>query len=124
MKEIKFRAWDKKKRKGSKSGMSKSFSLLEALEMNNTNFDGWKDQIFMQYIGLNDKYDIEIYDGDIILHKWEGDCYGGSSGEMIFEVKQAEQSHYINFDCLAAIFPWQIEIIGNIYENPKLMRKI
>lgn len=84
------------------------------------NIENYLDNI-QQYIGLNDKFGKEIYEGDIVKfryemyeHDWEDDL-----GEVFFEKGmflfgrnvQLTTSDY-NFD------EQSIEIIGNILENP------
>ena len=77
--------------------------------------------ILMQSTGLQDKNGIEIFEGDILLgHSVYPEC-------NIFESKLIGEVYYSNrgtWDCYSYIlggFNEQIEIIGNIYENPELL---
>ncbi len=75
--------------------------------------------ILMQFTGLLDKLGREIYEGDIVKHPWlskgKDDEYG------IIEFKNDAYFHHwvIEFGC------WddkEFEIIGNIHENPDLLK--
>jgi len=88
--------------------------------------------IIMQFTGLKDKNGKEIYEGDIIAYE-EDDSDLGSEGRTDFE------KHYmvVEFDATSAynvgdqnmggpdgvIKMINIEVIGNIYENPELIPK-
>lgn len=79
----------------------------------------------MQYSGLNDKNGIEIYEGDII-HADESSPIGNAVTAQIY-FKEAgfalltTQGSDTSIGYLVMIFPYA-EVIGNIYENPELLK--
>lgn len=96
------------------------------------------DKILMQSTGLKDKNGKLIYEGDIVKYAefdWADFSFKDWETEMAevvwgntydnyypaFDLKQHE------FECngLAYIFNegWTIEVIGNIYENPELLKE-
>ena len=126
MREIKFRAWVKEKKAIFEVILidyvtKKVTYLLERvghlLSIRDAKFN---DIEFMQYTGLKDKNNKEIYEGDIfhigskkILYVVEWiDC--GLKGRQIKNIS------WIGLDY------WKddIEVIGNIYENPELMEEV
>jgi len=140
MREIKFRSWDT---------ANESMDYLDRISLHhdiyrgitgysgtNSDFFGdgsgksheWSHDIkedgqwiLMQYTGLKDKNDKEIYEGDIIKN------YSKSFGAefVIKEVKFTEflmnygYDHYEMGEIAEEIY----EVIGNIYENPELLIK-
>jgi uncharacterized phage protein (TIGR01671 family) len=76
-----------------------------------------------QYTGLKDKNGKKIYEGDIIETET-------STGVHIFTVKyDIEKTGYIcpyvvddEYETYIGQLPNSIEIIGNIYENPELLK--
>lgn len=126
MREIKFRAWVKEKKAIFEVILidyvtKKVTYLLERvghlLSIRDAKFN---DIEFMQYTGLKDKNNKEIYEGDIfhigskkILYVVEWiDC--GLKGRQIKNIS------WIGLDY------WKddIEVIGNIYENPELIEEV
>ncbi len=132
MREIKFRAWDR----GSKR-------MLFPLEITFLNYgvkpsDGWvvargenwkfdttedgndEDIIIMQYTGLKDKNENEIYEGDIVKVTLsdDGDKQEWMEAQVFFEngaFKLVNESFSVSVDSVC-------EVIGNIYENPELLK--
>lgn len=88
---------------------------LEKYSFDENDFLYKKDLKIMQYTGLKDKNNKEIYEGDILFE---------SSGEEYFKVVfedgsfRAEDDKYsLDLEDYAHI----CEVVGNIYENPELL---
>jgi len=80
--------------------------------------------VYMQYTGILDVNDVEIYEGDIV--KLGVRAKGPRVGEVIFAPKAAKFAVRIFRDGYNRNEPHLIsilrsEIIGNIYENPDLL---
>jgi len=117
MREIKFRAWDKK---------LKEWADTEYYHL--VSFDGccyfysmgqlkkYPEAELMQYTGLNDKNGKEIYEGDIIR------CvrYHNPVGIVEFDEDKCRFRNTSNYEMVGSRL-W--EVIGNIYENPELLTK-
>jgi len=82
-----------------------------------------------QYIGLNDKNNKEIYESDIVKVTW-----ANKMKSINYIVKYAEDCAYYMLKCVIDEFEdefeldtfcgydiSQLEVLGNIYENPKLL---
>ena len=128
MREIKFRAWDKKLKC---MYSTDSISLCIDGEICYLDTDGeWVTDMsnrimMMQYTGLKDCQGIEIYEGDIIGFDdctstesgyWEQQCIGvveWCDETVSFEVSNrlSAESYEVLSECL---------VVGNIYENPDL----
>ena len=69
----------------------------------------------MQFTGLKDKNGKEIYEGDVVR-------YSANKEEHISEVVYIESFFGVekHTGILSSFYP--IEIIGNIYENPELLK--
>lgn len=130
LKEIKFRAWDKKLKKmyrfdqgvwlcGEYQSLAFSVNPDDIGEDKGhyyLSFD-FDDLEIMQFIGLKDKNGKEIYEGDILsgmgVVEWvETDCRFGMN--ILGELKEVEFWELSQSD---------LEVIGNIYENPELVEE-
>jgi uncharacterized phage protein (TIGR01671 family) len=77
-----------------------------------------KDIVWLQFTGLTDKNGKEIYEGDICNTR-DGDlltCYNYNS--FIYMVLFSEEHSGVN-----GYSQKELEVIGNIYENPELLKK-
>lgn len=143
MREIKFRAWDKKSKKMREvnsiafhnkrsnfdyesSNLPKVINLWgrDAIEQKDIVLHREPDQcVLMQYTGLKDKNGKEIYEGDI------GNTLIGRYGEpkkpflAVIKCNRCFWSFWeIERDILHEIWPNdQFEVIGNIFENKEVL---
>ena len=129
MRKIKFRVWDK--------GWNE-MSYPDTLEFDEGKLE-WvvigdycdgdgryldKDEMaLMQYTGLKDKNGKEIYEGDICHINDYPDKYGmyGEYGVVMFKspcfgMELTDTKRFVSID------EEEIEVIGNIYENPELLK--
>lgn len=117
--EIKFHAWNKK--------INKMVDLRKLTPLA-TEFPGLflpfsDDIVLMQYIGIKDKAEKEIYEGDIVKCPL-------SNESTAYLWQEAMEKGYENFvirviaipDIYREGIPEDCEIIGNIYENEDLLK--
>ncbi len=119
MRQIKFRVWEIKKKRFLEVMLLHHFdngvtSLTCSDGKSNVHLFE-EDWILMQYTGLKDKNGKEIYEGDIVRHRKAGGIMG--QGEIVIEVSRG-----------VVVKNWPIafdpEVIGNIHENPELLKEI
>lgn len=132
MREIKFRAWDKVN-----DVMRYDFMLSN----NGDYYVKYDDEVrmicegaieIMQYTGVKDMHGKEVYEGDIF--KWDSYYYGDHKikSEMgsvcfydgMFYIKNAHGDYNFAPDLdHCDVCNYNLEVIGNIYENPELLDK-
>jgi uncharacterized phage protein (TIGR01671 family) len=144
LKTLKFRAWNKRYRKIYEisdlhmatlmnGGIWATVNGYNCIEDKDIKIQIQPNEIeVMQYTGLKDKNSKEIYEGDIVTNKtksFSGNGFRGKNLIMLGEWDQDECFHslsvydedYWGFKKLTKSSAADIEVIGNIYQNPELV---
>ena len=126
MREIKFRAWLKEERK--MVNVETLFIGINRLCFGNSKtedlfFRDFEEVELMQYTGLKDKNGKEIYEGDILFFRDENMKYIVVWQDTAFIIKSIEIRKYLEKMCWLDDTEICCEIVGNIYENKKLLEE-
>lgn len=126
MREIKFRAFDKNINKMVNvlmiwpGGETCGLQYIDGNNITLTTTIAKEHVSIMQFTGLKDYKGQDIYEGDVVknsfFHKplqviWDNDCAA---------FKLAQDEYYMGF--LASSKKGELQIIGNIYQNPELLK--
>lgn len=118
MREIKFRAW---------SQDTKSFRYFDLNKQTAWPPTGFYEP-YQQYTGLKDKNGKEIYEGDLCR---ADDCrFLGESGTFVIGWDAEHLAFRAQANSIDSIGIYNtgksdlIEVIGNIYENPELLKEV
>ena len=128
MREIKFRAWVKDRKAIfeviSIDYVSKKVTYIveRTGHLLNIRHDKFNDVELMQYTGIKDKDNKEIYEGDILF-----ESFGERYYKVVFENGSFRAEFNGDFDeysfDLIDVVAQGCEIVGNIYENPELIKE-
>jgi uncharacterized phage protein (TIGR01671 family) len=122
MRNIKFRGWNKISRMMVDD--IQVYSPKDTLSLNSC-FDPDMIVLPLQFTGLLDKNDVEVYEGDIVKARNEDEVYRHKY-YIHYRAKQAEWQLGNKLDrgvtSMQYIDKNTIEVIGNIYENPELLK--
>lgn len=128
MRKIKFRVWDKSEKKMLDNANARPIAL-GYLEDETCTGEAYADNLyeFMQYAGKNDKNEKEIYEGDIVK---KVDTTGlGWHRERKCKVSFDKwgcwmlTTEFGDGYMLGEFDSEQLEVIGNIFENPELLER-
>ena len=131
MREIKFRAWDRELEEWTNYSINNIDGNL--VDFCNKEAGCWETDkegkrfVLSQYTGLKDNEDREIYEGDIVkaisFARWIGVVkYSDENQAFIFD--DLDKKYRGNSTVFMNQFDDGFEILGNIYENPELLKEL
>lgn len=118
MRDLEFRAWDT----NNNAMIDDVFICRNSIEFGQKGYHANKDQfVFMQYTGIKDKIGRKIWEGDILKIYDNGP---ESSGRNIRTVEISDMIDFFTNEYDPVVgWSWkELEIIGNIYESPDLLK--
>jgi uncharacterized phage protein (TIGR01671 family) len=136
MRPIKFRAWDNREKEymGGGDKLDLYYSAhMGALMLDNDTYDFDTSVLFEQFTGLLDKNGKEIYEGDIVLEVVDSGPeeikrYDEFRGVVVYERNGFGIQTEGMRDGETEVPLWgmddgwvEIEVLGNIHENPELL---
>jgi len=129
MEELKFRVFDCQKKKmyyNAFPSFGDTVIYMDGGVRKVLSKDLGDDYIIMQFTGLKDKKNKEIYEGDIV--KFDVREFGEYGEGMPEEIGEVDRVKCYNLGDLAfgnwnSSFCYNIIVTGNIYENPELLKK-
>lgn len=126
MREIRFRAWDKRE------NTMRDVAVLHFTKGGKVNsIEYWKtpselksyhvrNLVLMQYTGLKDKHGVEIYEGDVLFHPLQGRrkvFYPYSETVASYGLRNIDNGFGSTLQDSHAVW----EVIGNVYQNNDLL---
>lgn len=109
MREIRFRAWDRKRKKFCEMLIAQG-SIATKREYLSHDLEPWQ-----QFTGLRDRNGTKIYEGDIVQ---QVDSFGS---RIFFPVKWIDEAARFSWKPSSSSYP--VEVIGNIHEQPEILNE-
>lgn len=130
--EIKFRAWRQDvvvTEPYGRNSFEQKFMENDIDDIKTIEFGSFQDEVFinahrvdiMQYIGVKDKKEKEIYEKDIVLIDGEDEYFVVEWDNDTARFVMNSETLTVDFD---NYWGYQVEVIGNVYENADLLKEV